>query len=142
MTSNFRQNWANSEDSSARTAVTGAWEEADMECNKEQLMFNNGLFQMHPERDASVFHGGGYASHSHTGCITVGCIAVVYLRYTSIQPLSFLYRMKKEYCPAYGKKCNKCGRFNHFSSKCKSREMKMIEKTSDDEEEFAEYYIQ
>ena len=52
------------------------------------------------------------------------------------------HKMKKEYCPAYGKKCNKCGRFNHFSSKCKSREMKMIEKTSDDEEEFAEYYIQ
>ena len=52
------------------------------------------------------------------------------------------HRMKKEYCPAYGKKCKKCDRFNHFSSKCKTREMKMIEKTSDDEEEFAEYYIQ
>jgi transposase InsO family protein len=27
--------------------------------------------------------------------------------------------MKKELCPAWGKKCNKCDRFNHYESKCK-----------------------
>ena len=29
--------------------------------------------------------------------------------------------MKKEKCPAWGKKCSKCGGKNHFSGKCKSR---------------------
>lgn len=28
---------------------------------------------------------------------------------------------RKDSCPAYGKKCAKCGRFNHFVSVCKSK---------------------
>ena len=31
---------------------------------------------------------------------------------------SFNHPMKKEKCPAWGKVCNKCGKMNHFESKC------------------------
>lgn len=31
-----------------------------------------------------------------------------------------IYPWRKDLCPAYGKKCIKCGRFNHFASVCKS----------------------
>ena len=31
---------------------------------------------------------------------------------------SFNHPMKKEKCPAWGKVCNKCGKMNHFVSKC------------------------
>ena len=34
------------------------------------------------------------------------------------------HRFKKEFCPAYGKTCSKCGKMNHFSSCCFSDDYK------------------
>jgi hypothetical protein len=28
----------------------------------------------------------------------------------------------RKYCPAYGKQCTKCGKYNHFAAKCKSKQ--------------------
>ncbi|XP_045166313.2 uncharacterized protein LOC123529833 [Mercenaria mercenaria] len=35
-----------------------------------------------------------------------------------------LHPWRKDLCPAYGKKCIKCGKFNHFASACKSNEQR------------------
>ena len=34
------------------------------------------------------------------------------------------HQCKKEFCPAYGKKCKNCGKSNHFAIKCTKRERK------------------
>ena len=49
---------------------------------------------------------------------------------------------QKGKCPAYGEKCRKCGKMNHFSTKCMSKTkstkkpVRMVEEQSDSETEF------
>ena len=44
--------------------------------------------------------------------------------------------MLKSKCPAYGKKCLKCGEMNHFSHKCPKNRKKvhLVDEESDDSE--------
>ena len=44
---------------------------------------------------------------------------------------------KRESCPALGKECRKCGKRNHFASRCKSKEVKL---TDLEDEEAGEMY--
>lgn len=40
-------------------------------------------------------------------------------------------------CPAYGKECRKCGKKNHFQSKCQQRYVKLAQAECDDENEYS-----
>lgn len=56
--------------------------------------------------------------------------------------------MRKEYCPALGKACQKCGLKNHFANKCKTQNIKSVEQdcasvnleNSDDDQD--DYYVE
>ena len=37
----------------------------------------------------------------------------------------------REWCPAFGKECRKCGKRNHFASRCKSKEVKLTDLEDD-----------
>ena len=49
--------------------------------------------------------------------------------------------MKKEFCPAYGKKCLKCKSMNHFAKKYQTKNIQLIERDHEDND-CNEYYIQ
>ena len=38
----------------------------------------------------------------------------------------------KESCPALGKECRKCGKRNHFASRCKSKKVKLTDLEDDE----------
>ena len=45
---------------------------------------------------------------------------------------------KKELCPAYGKRCNKCGKDNHFAKRCQQKSLQQkkvntVEESSEDD---------
>lgn len=44
-------------------------------------------------------------------------------------------------CPAYGKRCIKCSRLNHFSSQCKNKNVSSLEVKSEDEPSGDELYL-
>ena len=46
----------------------------------------------------------------------------------------YTHVMRKEKCPAYGKKCGRCGELNHFASKCPEKERSHFEKRGREEE--------
>lgn len=50
------------------------------------------------------------------------------------------YTHKINECPAYGKKCNRCSRLNHFSNACRERKMDTIA-ASESENECKEYRV-
>ena len=50
------------------------------------------------------------------------------------------HKMNKKFCPAYGKKCNKCELMNHFSEKCKTRTIREIE-SEEPSDETSEFYV-
>ena len=48
------------------------------------------------------------------------------------------HEFKKELCPAYGKRCNKCGKDNHFAKKCQQKssqqkKVNTVEESSEDD---------
>ncbi len=45
----------------------------------------------------------------------------------------YTHVMRKEKCPAYGKKCGRCGELNHFASKCPEKERSHFEKRGREE---------
>ena len=50
---------------------------------------------------------------------------------------------KKSECPAFGKECSKCKLRNHFASRCRTRNVRIVDETNESEEnEEKEYYIQ
>lgn len=52
--------------------------------------------------------------------------------------------MKKELCPAFNKKCDKCGLMNHFAGKCRTRNIQCIDNQpqyEDDDQIAEEFYI-
>jgi len=51
------------------------------------------------------------------------------------------HKMKKSLCPAFGKKCDKCGLMNHFSRKCKTKNVRSVNDANDNSND-EEYYIE
>ena len=47
---------------------------------------------------------------------------------------------KREFCPAFGKTCNKCGKPNHFAIKCRSQRTRKVQVIEEDGEEEEEVY--
>jgi len=44
------------------------------------------------------------------------------------------HEMKKDKCPAWGKKCDGCGKLNHFKAKCRARTVHLVNHDSSDSE--------
>ncbi|XP_064107989.1 uncharacterized protein K02A2.6-like [Macrobrachium nipponense] len=42
------------------------------------------------------------------------------------------HEWRKEKCPAHGKKCTKCGKYNHYAVKCKSRKINYVSGNDND----------
>ena len=50
------------------------------------------------------------------------------------------HKMSKQFCRAYGKNCSNCGLPNQFSSKCKIKNVKVID-TMDSDDDASEFYM-